>query len=143
MTKVITAVAALQLFEAGKLSLDAPVTNWLSELKDLRVFAGGTADEPRLTALTNALTVKMLLNHTGGFTYDFFSGSPVEEIYKKVDLWNSASLNDFIAKVARLPLVAQPGSGISETVLGDTRAIIANTSANMPRPIFVNRVFFL
>lgn len=122
MTKVITSVAALQLFEQGKVRLDSPVTDWLPELKHLKVFAGGTADAPQLVEVTNTLTIKMLLNHTGGFTYDFFGGSPVHELYKRADLWNSKSMDDFIRKTAQLPLLAQPGTafhyGIGNDILG-------------------------
>jgi CubicO group peptidase (beta-lactamase class C family) len=122
MTKVVACVAALQLFEQGRLRLDAPVTEWLPELSDLKVFTGGTAEAPQLTAATNRLTLRMLLNHTGGFTYDFYSGSPVHELYKQADLWNSDSLDQFLTKVARLPLMAQPGTayhyGIGNDVLG-------------------------
>lgn len=122
MSKVVTAVAALQLFEDGHYRLDSPVTQWIPELKDLQVLVGGTASNPQLVPATNAITVRMLLNHTAGFTYDFFAGSPVHELYKQQDLWNATSLDDFIRRVARLPLLAQPGTqfnySISDDVLG-------------------------
>lgn len=122
MSKVVTAVATLQLFEQNRFNLDSPVSQWLPELKNLQVFAGGTAESPQLEPARTAITVRMLLNHTAGFTYDFFSGSPVHDLYKKEDLWNSASLDQFIEKVARLPLLAQPGTAfnysISDDILG-------------------------
>lgn len=122
MTKVVTSVAALQLYEQGRFLLDSPVTNWIPELARLQVIQGGTAAAPQLVPATNTLTVRMLLNHTGGFTYDFFAGSPVHELYQQADLWNSDSLDVFIEKVARLPLLAQPGTafsyGIGNDILG-------------------------
>ena len=122
MTKVVTAVATLQLFEQNQFGLDSPVTAWLPELKDLKVFAGGTAESPQLEPARSPITVRMLLNHTAGFTYDFFAGSPVHDLYKKQDLWNSASLDEFMTKVAKLPLIAQPGTafhyGINDDILG-------------------------
>jgi CubicO group peptidase (beta-lactamase class C family) len=122
MSKVVTAVAVLQLVEQGRIHLDSPVAKWLPELKDPMVMAGGTARNPVLVPATNAITVKMLLNHTAGFTYDFFAGSPVHELYKKADLWNSKDLSEFIGRVGRLPLLAQPGVaynyGISDDILG-------------------------
>jgi len=122
MSKVITAVAALQLFEQNRFNLDSPVETWLPELKGLQVLTGGTADAPQLTPASRPITVRMLLNHTAGFTYDFFSGSPVQELYKRVDLWNSPNLDALMAKVGKLPLLAQPGTaynyGISDDVLG-------------------------
>lgn len=122
MTKVVTAVAVLQLFERGALTLSSPVTNWLPELGDLKVFSGGTVEAPQLAPAKSPVTVQMLLNHTAGFTYDFFSGSPVHELYKQADLWNAPSLDEFIARVGRLPLLAQPGAAfnysISDDILG-------------------------
>jgi CubicO group peptidase (beta-lactamase class C family) len=122
MTKVVTCVAALQLFERSQFTLDSPVTQWLPELRDVKVFTGGTAAAPKLVPAEGPVTVRMLLNHTGGFTYDFFSGSPVHELYQQADLWNSGSLNEFMVKVGKLPLLGQPGEafhyGIGNDVLG-------------------------
>lgn len=139
MSKVVTAVAALQLFEENRFNLDSPVDSWLPELKGLQVFTGGTADAPQLTPASRPITVRMLLNHTAGFTYDFFSGSPVQELYQRLDLWNSPNLDAFMAKVGKLPLLAQPGTaynyGISDDVLG---ALIQRVSG-MPFEEFVAR----
>lgn len=122
MTKVVTAVAVLQLFEQNRFNLDSPVAEWLPELKEPRVLTGGTADQPVLVPAATPITVRMLLNHTAGFTYDFFAGSPVHDLYKKADLWESSSLDQFMAKVGRLPLLAQPGTAynysISDDILG-------------------------
>ncbi len=152
MSKVVTAVAVLQLFEAGKVQLDSPVTNWLPELRGLKVFTGGTADAPQLVPATNVITVRMLLNHTAGFTYDFFAGSPVHDIYKRADLWNSTSLDDFLQRVAKLPLLAQPGTkfnySIGDDVLG---ALIQRVSGesfedyvarHITGPLRMNDTFF-
>lgn len=152
MSKVVTAVATLQLFEQNKFGLDSPVTTWLPELKDLKVFTGGTAESPQLEPARSPITVRMLLNHTAGFTYDFFAGSPVHDLYKKQDLWNSTSLDDFMAKVAKLPLLAQPGTafhyGINDDILG---ALVQRVSGsrfeafverNITRPLGMNDTAF-
>lgn len=152
MSKVITAVAALQLLEQGKLQLDSPAANWLPEIRSVGVFSGGTVDAPETVPPTNQITVKMLLNHTAGFTYDFFSGSHVHELYKRADLWNSTSLDDFMTRVGKLPLLAQPGTAynysISDDVLG---ALIQRASgekfedyvaAHITRPLKMNDTFF-
>ena len=122
MTKVVTSVAVLQLYEAGQLQLDDPIEKYLPELKDLKVLTGGTVDAPTLVPAKIPPTVRMCLNHTAGFTYDFFSGSPVNELYKRADLWNAKGLEDFIQRVAKLPLLSQPGTayqyGICDDVLG-------------------------
>jgi CubicO group peptidase (beta-lactamase class C family) len=122
MSKVITSVAVLQLFEQNKLLLSQPVTDFVPELKELKVFAGGTTDAFELEDIKTPITIRMLLNHTAGFTYGFFDESPVNELYKKADLWNAGSLDDFLQRAAKLPLIAQPGEtyhyGINDDILG-------------------------
>lgn len=117
MSKVLTSVAALQLVESGQMNLTDDISQWLPELKHLKV-----QDEEGLRPATHPITVRMLLNHTAGFTYDFFEGSPVHQRYKEADLWNSSSLDAFIRKVAELPLLSEPGEafhyGIGLDVLG-------------------------
>jgi CubicO group peptidase (beta-lactamase class C family) len=141
MTKVITCVAALQLVEDGVLQLDAPVTRWLPELGDLQVLTGGTPEAPELAALERPITVKHLLNHTAGFTYDIFGDSPVNELYRRADLWSAQSVDEFLAKVRTLPLIAQPGTGfhygISDDVLG---AVIERASGTTLEEHFARRI---
>lgn len=139
MTKVVTSVAVLQLVEQGCFTLDAAAAAWLPELREPRVFAGGTAAAPQLVPATNSITVRMLLNHTAGFTYDFFSGSPVHELYRAADLWNSATLDGFMAKVARLPLLAQPGAGYHYGINNDILGVLVQRVSGMPFEEYVAR----
>jgi CubicO group peptidase (beta-lactamase class C family) len=139
MSKVVTAVAALQLFEENRFTLDAPVAQWLPELKDLKVFEGGTASAPQCVPAKTPVTVRMLLNHTAGFTYDFFSGSPVQELYQQADLWNSTSLDEFIAKVGKLPLLAQPGTAYNYSISDDILGALIQRVSGMTFEQFVAR----
>jgi len=123
MTKVITGVAALQLFEHGRFRLSDPVTNWIPELANPTVCVGGTPDNPKLEPARTPITIKMLMNHTAGYTYDDdYSPKLVAEIYKRANLWDSPSLDEFVGKLAKLPLVSQPGTefnyGVGFDVLG-------------------------
>jgi CubicO group peptidase (beta-lactamase class C family) len=122
MSKIVTSVAVLQLFEQNKLLLSQPVTDFIPELKELKVFAGGTTDAFELEDISTPITIRMLLNHTAGFTYGFFDESPVNELYKKADLWNADSLDDFLQRAAKLPRIAQPCEpyhyGINDDILG-------------------------
>ncbi len=73
-TKAITATAALQLVEEGKLDLDAPASDYAPDIGTLQVIEGfDAAGEPILRAPKRPVTTKHLLLHTGGFGYDFFS----------------------------------------------------------------------
>lgn len=74
MTKAITAAAAMQLVEQGKLSLDAPASAVLPALRDLQVLEGfDEAGAPRLRPAKGAVTLRQLLTHTSGFGYDTWS----------------------------------------------------------------------
>ncbi|CAO4176719.1 serine hydrolase domain-containing protein [Methylorubrum populi] len=75
-TKAITATAALQLVEEGRLDLDAPASTYAPDLGRLQVLDGfDAAGEPQLRAPKRAITTRMLLLHTAGFGYDFFNHS--------------------------------------------------------------------
>jgi CubicO group peptidase (beta-lactamase class C family) len=74
MTKAVTAVAAMQLVEQGKLTLDAPIGTVLSELADPKVLEGFNADgAPRLRPAKSPITLRHLLTHTSGFCYDMWN----------------------------------------------------------------------
>jgi methyl acetate hydrolase len=77
-TKAVTAVAALQLIEDGLLDLDTPARTYLPEIGDLKVLEGFGADgHPILRRPAREITTRMLLTHTAGLAYDFFSGDYV------------------------------------------------------------------
>jgi len=79
MTKPIVAAAAMQLVEAGKLELDAPVSTWLPQLGQVKVLAGfDSHGQPILKDPTTAMTLRHLLTHTAGFTYDLWDANLVK-----------------------------------------------------------------
>jgi len=122
MSKIITCVATLVLFEEGRFSLDDPVAKYLPELKDMKVWAGGTADAPQLEPLKRPITIKHLLTHTSGLIYDFSGESELTKLWRRADLWNAPDLTNFIARLSQLPLKHQPGDaytyGVNQDVLG-------------------------
>src|SRR6266571_4754210 len=109
MSKIITSVGALMLFEDGQFNLDDPVGNYLPGLKDLKVMTAGTADAPQQEALKRPITIKHLLTHTSGLIYDFDGDDEIHKIYKRADLWSGPDLQDFIRKCGKLALKHQPG----------------------------------
>lgn len=116
MTKVIVAVAALAAVEDGKLSLDDPVARYLPALAAPQVMTGGTAAAPVLEPATRPVTVRHLLTHTGGFTYDILHDDALAELYRAADLWSAGSTAEFVARAARLPLRAQPGTAFHYSI---------------------------
>ena len=143
MSKLITCVATLMLVEEGQLNLDDPVAKYLPELKDMKVWTGGTADAPQLEPLKRPITIKHLMTHTSGLIYDFSAGNAaLEKIWREADLWSGSSLTNFIAKLAKVPLLHQPGDaytyGINQDVQG---ALIERVSGKTFGAFLEERIF--
>ena len=101
MTKPITSVAAMQLVEAGKLKLDAPASTYVPELRDVRVLDGGTLRPPK-----TPITLRQLLSHTAGFSYEIFNKDIFERVAKKEVASFMAGGDGFL----KAPLIADPGT---------------------------------
>ena len=107
MTKAITATAAMQLVEQGKLSLDAPIGKVLPDLADVQVLDGFDADgAPKLRPAKTPVTLRLLLTHTAGYCYDLWNGDMLKYL-EKTGLPRVTS-----GKLAGLkaPLVSDPGT---------------------------------
>jgi CubicO group peptidase (beta-lactamase class C family) len=142
MSKVIASVGIMQLIEEGRLSLNDPVTRYIPELKDLKVCTGGTADAPVLEAAKRPITIKHLLTHTAGFAYDFSAKEPVKTLYQKADLFESESSQQFIERLAKLPLAQQPGEGYLYGVNTDVLGHLIEVVSGWPIEIYLQaRVF--
>src|SRR3989475_11847458 len=142
MSKIITSVGTLVLFEEGRFNLDDPVSKYLPEMKDMKVMTGGTADAPQLEPLKRPITIKHLLTHTSGLIYDFDGNDELHKLYQRADIWSGPGLSNFIAKVGKLPLKHQPGDAytyaINTDVLG---ALIERVSGKMFGAFLDERLF--
>lgn len=114
MTKPITSVALMMLFEEGHLLLDDPVSRWIPELADVQVWTGGTADDPETRPLEAPITVHQLLTHTAGLTYGFQYAHPVDELYRRLGLGDFAvpdyDTDGFLDRLSQVPLLYEPGT---------------------------------
>ena len=142
MSKIITSVGVLCLLEDGKLRLDDPLSAWLPAFKDPQVMVGGTADAPQLEPAKRPITILNLLTHTSGYTYDFFGPDGIHLLYQRAKLWDAPSLDEFVARAAKLPLKLQPGAefnyGISDDILG---AVIEKASGQKFEEFLDERIF--
>ena len=126
MTKPITSVAAMLLFEQGAFELTDPVARYLPEFADVRVFAGGSDVKPVTVPATEPMRVWHLLTHTSGLTYGFHRAHPVDAMYRAAGYeWSAPPTVDLAGAVtafASLPLLFQPGAewnySVSTDVLG-------------------------
>jgi len=109
-TKPVTGVALLILFEQGKWHFDDPVTRFIPEFKQLRVFKGmGPDGTPQTEPISRSPTMRELVTHAAGFAYGLDQSSPVESLWHAADFMRAANTNEAIARIATLPLFDQPG----------------------------------
>jgi CubicO group peptidase (beta-lactamase class C family) len=140
MSKPITTTAAMILHEEGKFQLDDPVSNFLPELKGLRVYVGpGDKTEPA----KREITIRDLLRHTSGFTYGLFGDSPVDHMYLAKNVFDrQQTLQQFVARLATLPLKYQPGTkfnySVSTDVLGRLVEVVSGETLDA---FFAERIF--
>lgn len=114
MTKPITSVAAMMLWEEGAFELKDPVSRFLPEFADQKVWRGGSVTRPDLEPLMNPMAIWHLLTHTCGLTYGFMYSHPVDALYRRAGFeWGvppNTDLPGVCDRVAALPLLFQPGS---------------------------------
>ena len=125
MTKPITSVALMILYEEGHFQLDDPVSDYIPQWADLRVFGEGDADEYTRVPVKTPMTIKHLFTHTSGLTYGFMNTHPVDALYRRNKVGQmelDGTLEDMILKLGDLPLQFSPGDrwnyGVSTDVLG-------------------------
>src|SRR5258708_24165678 len=108
MTKPITSVAVMMLYEHGYFQLYDSVSKYIPEFKGVKVFSGATPSGVDLIDAEREMTIQDLLRHTSGLTYDFLDQTAVADLYRQANLWQASSLREFVHKLAKLPLVAHP-----------------------------------
>jgi len=132
MTKPLTSVAIMMLYEEGRFQLDDPITRFLPCFKNMRVFTGGNRARHDSVPATRDITFRDLLTHTSGLTYGFIDATHVDAMYRAegIDFQTSeATLGEVVEHAATLPLLAQPGEAwnysIATDVLGHLVAVIS------------------
>ncbi|PTA42702.1 serine hydrolase [Micromonospora sp. RP3T] len=136
MTKPITSVAAMMLWEQGRFELTDPVSRWLPEFADVRVYDRGSALKPYTVPAAEPIRIWHLLTHTAGLTYGFAQVSVVDALYRAagfdMGVPAGADLAAASAGLATLPLLFQPGTswnyGVSTDVLGRLVEVVSGQS---------------
>lgn len=134
MTKVMASVGALTFYEEGKLPLNAPISNWFPQFKDMKV--GKIDADGNLTTVPakNPITVQDLMRHTNGLTYGGRGATPVHKMFPPSSVGAAAQYTglEFIDKLASTPLLYEPGTvwdyGFGIDVLGLIEEKIAGKS---------------
>jgi CubicO group peptidase (beta-lactamase class C family) len=125
MTKPVTGVAMMMLFEAGRWSLDDPVTDYLPELAGQKVFAGLAPDGTLLTEdAIRPPSMRELMSHTTGLGYGLFDVHPIERAYRQAGVMMAHSHQDLVERAARIPLMFQPGTEWFYSIATDLQALV-------------------
>ena len=151
MSKPITSIAAMQLVERGDLLLDAPVTQYIPEFKDLVVRDEESTDG--VSPLNRPMTIRDLMRHTSGLTYGFFGNSPVDQAYRQQGiLVTDPNLEITVKKLSNIPLLHQPGEtfhySVSTDVLGRVIEVVSKMNfddylrKNIFEPLKMKDTFF-
>jgi len=135
MTKPVTAVAMMTLYEEGKWLPSDPIAKFIPEFAHLKVFKGVDAEGKMiLVDPDHAPTMRELMTHTAGFTYGFFGDTPVDKMYREGQVLQSKNLQEMIDKLAKIPLTYQPGSKWVYSVSMDIQGYIVEKLSGKSLP---------
>jgi len=147
MTKPITAVAILMLYEEGRFQLDDPISRFLPGFANQRVAvfdAGGITDTVRAA---RGITFRDLLTHTAGLTYGSMNATPVDALYRDTGIGGfvdhpDAELMETTEKLAGLPLLAQPGAEWNYSVSIDVLGALVQAISGQRFGVFLQERIF-
>ena len=143
MTKPITGVAMMKLYEQGKWHPDDPLSRYIPEFADLQVYAGtDAAGAVKLEKPAHPPTVGELMTHTAGFTYGFFGDTPVDKQYRADSPLSAPTLQAFVEKVARIPLLYQPGTQWVYSVSVDIQGHLVEKLSGKSLPDYLQQEIF-
>jgi CubicO group peptidase (beta-lactamase class C family) len=130
MTKPVTVAAALSLIEEGALALSDPISRWLPELADMRVLADPAGPLDNTVPANRPITVEDLMTHRSGLAYAFSVAGPISRAYATVSLRQDQ--DHWLAEVAGLPLVHQPGERLTYSQSTEVLGIALSRVAGKP-----------
>jgi CubicO group peptidase (beta-lactamase class C family) len=146
MTKPITSVAAMMLYEEGALALTDPVSAFIPAFADVRVYAGGTDLKQVTVPAAEPVTIWHLLTHTAGLTYGFQRVHPVDALYREAGLeWTMPPGVDLAQACdlwAGFPLLFQPGTEWNYSVATDVLGRVVELACGQRLDeFFADRIF--
>src|SRR5829696_3233592 len=114
MTKPITSTAVLMLLDEGRFALEDPITRWAPEFLQMRVLSSHNGPLDQTYPAERPITFRDLLTHRSGLTYGAFHTGPISTAYEDAlggEVDSHVAPDDWIARLAALPLIDQPGVG--------------------------------
>ena len=137
MTKPITTVAMMMLYEEGKFQSGDPVSKYLPELADLRMLTNGELVEPQ-----SSMTIEQLMTQTSGLTYGRSGDKQADDAFLAAELFKSKNLDDFVTRLATVPLRFEPGSRYHYSVATDVLGAIVERLSGLSLEVFFQERIF-
>ena len=144
MSKPVTGVAMMMLYEEGKWQINDPVSRYIPEFARLKVYAGKNEDgSPKLEDAKRSMTMRELMTHTAGLGYVLSPNNPVDKMIIEQNLLNpNAPLQTMIDGLAKVPLLAQPGTRWSYSIAVDVQGYLIEKFSGMPFAEFAQKRIF-
>jgi CubicO group peptidase (beta-lactamase class C family) len=143
MTKPVTGVAMMMLYEEGKWLPKDPISKFIPEFAHLKVFEGLDANGKMILGdPVHPPTMAELMTHTAGFTYGVFGDGPVDKMYSSQGVMQSKSLQEMIDKLAKIPLLYQPGTRWVYSASMDIQGYIIEKLTGQSLPDFMAQRIF-
>lgn len=140
MTKPIVSVGLMMLFEQGKFQLTDPLYRFVPQFKEMQVMDRYGVME----AAVRPITIQHVLTHQAGLSYGFFEDTPVDEQYRKAELFQeNMTLAQMIEAIAGLPLVYHPGEAWRYSVATDVAGRLIEVIAGMPLGEYLQKHIFV
>lgn len=143
MTKPVTSLAAVMLMEEGDLRLDQPVSRYIPEFAETRVWAGGDLMNFDTTAPEREMEIRDLFLHTSGLTYGFLFQHEVDALYRREKIAHPGeSLEEMCKKLAGMPLLFSPGKRWNYSHSTDVLARVVEVVSGQPLDTFFQERIF-
>ena len=143
MTKPITSIALMMLYERGKFHLVEPVSRYIPAFGKTKVLSEYGYMGPKLVPQNPPMTIHHLLTHTAGLSYGFHYDTPIEDMYRNsIFRSETATLEEKITGMAELPLRFQPGSAWNYSIATDVCGYLVQVLADMPFEDFLEEQIF-
>jgi CubicO group peptidase (beta-lactamase class C family) len=148
MSKPITSVAVMILFEEGHFRLKDPIGRFIPELADLEVMQESKDPETGGTTVTTfkskrQITIQDLLRHTAGLTYGIFGNTTVDRMYREAEIMRrDETLAEMVARLGELPLLYEPGTTWHYSVADDVLGRLVEVVSGMPFDEFLEKRLF-
>ncbi len=135
MTKPLTSVAIMMLYEQARFQLDDPISRFIPAFANQRVYVGGSRGKMETIPASREITFRDLLNHTSGLTYGFMEATPVDGYYRanKIDFQTQeTTLKELVEKAAGAPLLAHPGTRWNYSIATDVLGYLVEVISGVP-----------